>query len=447
MFFGQETSDTRVFLDLFSFGNTTTDFLAYILLLDYCTNRIACAKGGLVFKDLQEAVMENFTYYSPTHFEFGKNAEAQTGKCVARFGGTKVLIHYGGGSVIRSGLLDRVKASLEAEGIAYVELGGAKPNPLSGLVYEGIELARKENVDFILGVGGGSAIDSAKAIALGAVYDGDFWDYHSGKMGAVTESLPIGVVLTLAATGTEASTDSVVTHEETQLKRCAWGDALRPKFAIMNPELTMTLPIYQTSSGVADMLSHCMERYFSHTANTELTDRMLEGVMLAIIKEGKRLMEDPNNYEARANIMWAGTVAHSGITSVGRAEDWGVHKLEHELSTKYGCSHGAGLAILTPYWMEYALNHVKIDRLVQFAVRVFGCQMNFEDPAVTAKEGIVEFQNFMKVLGLPAKISEIGGKPEDVPELVDAMFNGYTVHGRFLEQTREVASEIYHMAM
>ncbi|MCQ5128098.1 iron-containing alcohol dehydrogenase [Butyricicoccus faecihominis] len=391
--------------------------------------------------------MDNFTFYSPTYFVFGKDSEEQTGACVKRYGGSKVLIHYGGGSVVRSGLLDRVKKSLDAEGISYIELGGAKPNPLSGLVYEGIELARKEKIDFVLAVGGGSAIDSAKAIAFGSLYDGDFWDFYCGKQGQVTKSLPIGVVLTLAATGSEGSTDSVITNEDGMHKRCADGDVLRPMFAIMNPELTTTLPPYQTASGISDIMSHSMERYFSHTRDVELTDRLLEAVMLTIVKEAKRVMADPSNYEARANIMWAAMIAHNNITGVGREQDWGTHHMENELSTTYGCSHGAGLAILTPYWMNYAMKHEGVDRFVQFATRVFGCQMNFEDPETTALEGIAAFQNFVKSIGMPTTIGEIGGKPEDAPKLAAGMFHEAPNHGHFVKLTPEIAEEIYRSAM
>lgn len=391
--------------------------------------------------------MENFTFYSPTYFVFGKNAEEQTGACVKKYGGTKILLHYGGGSVIRSGLLDRVKKSLDAEGVPYIELGGAKPNPLSGLVYEGIELVRKEKVDFILPVGGGSTIDSAKAIAFGALYDGDFWDFYCGKQGQVTKALPVGVVLTLAATGSEASTDSVITNENGMYKRCADGDILRPLFAIMNPELTATLPKYQTASGISDIMSHCMERYFSHTKDVELTDRMLEAVMLSLIKETKRVMEDPANYEARANIMWAATIAHNNITGVGRTQDWGTHHMENELSTSYGCSHGAGLGILHPYWMAYALKHGGLNRLVQFATRVWGCEMDFENPENTALEGIAAYKNFIRSMDLPTTIREIGGKPEDAPRLAQNMFHEAPKHGSFIELTPEIAEEIYRMAM
>ncbi|MCD8140713.1 MAG: iron-containing alcohol dehydrogenase [Planctomycetaceae bacterium] len=290
--------------------------------------------------------MDNFTFYSPTYFVFGRETENQTATYVKQFGGKKVLIHYGGGSVVRSGLLARVKKSLDAEKIPYVELGGAEPNPKSGLVYKGIELARKEKIDFVLGVGGGSAIDSAKAIAFGALYDGDFWDFYKGK--PVTEAIPVGCVLALAGTGTEGSTDSVITHEDGMYKRCADGDCIRPKFAIMNPELTTTLPPYQTASGIADIMAHSMERLFSKTRDVEITDRLLEAVLLTMVKEGRRVIKDPSNYEARANIMWAGMIAHNNVTGVGRAQDWGTHHMENELSTTYGCSHGAGLAILFP---------------------------------------------------------------------------------------------------
>jgi alcohol dehydrogenase YqhD (iron-dependent ADH family) len=389
--------------------------------------------------------MDNFNFYSPTYFAFGKKTEEQTGETVKRFGGKKILVHYGGGSVVRSGLLDRVKASLKAAGLDHVELGGAQPNPRSGLVYKGIELARKEKIDFVLGVGGGSAIDSAKAIAFGALYDGDFWDFYKGR--PVTEAIPVGVVLTLAGTGTEGSTDSVITHEDGMRKRCADGDCIRPRFAIMNPELTATLPPYQTASGTTDIMSHCMERLFSHTRDVEITDRLLEAVLLTMIKEGRRVMKDPGNYEARANILWAGMVAHNNITGVGRQQDWGTHHMENELSTTYGCSHGAGLAILFPAWMTYAIGTQDVSRFVQFATRVWGCQMNFEDPAATAKEGVEAFRAFMKEIGMPTTISEIGGKEADIPALAKNMFHEAPNHGSFVKLTEEIAREIYRLAL
>lgn len=394
--------------------------------------------------------MDNFTFYSPTYFAFGKGTENETGAYVKKYGGTKVLIHYGGGSAKRSGLLDRVEASLKKEGIDYVELSGVKASPLSDLVYEGIDLARKEKVDFILAVGGGSVMDSAKGIALGAVYDGDFWDFYCGKKGPVTEALPVGCVVTIAASGSEGSTDSVVTlvtEDGHEYKRCADGDILRPLFAIMNPELMMTLPPYQTASGIADIMAHCMERYFTHTKDVELTDRLLEAVMITMIKEGRRVMANPNDYEARANIMWAAMIAQNNSTGVGRAQDWGTHHMDNEIGILYGASHGAGLALLFPYWMEYAMKTQGTERFVMYANRVWGCQIDFEHPEVTGMEGIKCFQRFMKDIGMPTTISELGGKEEDIPKMVENMFHEAPNHGNFVKLTPEIAAEIYRMAL
>ena len=388
--------------------------------------------------------MNNFEFYSPTYFVFGKETEKETGKYVKQFGGSKVLIHYGGGSVVKSGLLDSVKKSLTAEDIEYIELGGAKPNPRSGLVYEGIDLCKKENVDFILGVGGGSAIDSAKAIAAGAVYDGDFWDFFQGK--GITEALPIGTVLTIAATGSEGSPDTIITNENGMYKRAADGDAIRPTFSIMNPELTMTLPAYQTACGITDIMSHVLERYITRTKDVEITDRMGEGILLTMIKEAKRVMAEPDNYEARANIMWAGMVAHNNTVGVGRQQDWGTHHLEHELSALYDCAHGAGLAIMFPAWMTYVMKE-DIGRFAQFAVRVMGCQMNFENPEETAKEGIAAFKDFVKSIGMPTTLEEIGGKEKDIKTLVDNMFYKNPNHGNFIKLTEESSAEIFKLAL
>ncbi len=394
--------------------------------------------------------MLNFDFYSPTYFVFGKSTESRTGEMVKRYGGSKVLIHYGGGSVKRSGLLDRIKASLDETGIAHVELGGVKASPLSDLVYEGIELARREKVDFILAVGGGSVMDSAKGIALGALYDGDFWDFYCGKKGPVTEALPVGCVVTIAASGSEGSTDSVVTlvtEDGNQYKRCADGDILRPLFAIMNPEVMMTLPPYQTGSGISDIMAHCLERYFSSTKDVELTDRYLEAIMITLIKEGRRVVANPNDYEARANIMWAATIAQNNSTGVGRAQDWGTHHMDNELGINYGISHGEGLAILFPYWMEYAMKTQGTERFVMFASRVFGCEIDFENPETTARLGIRMLRDFFNDLGMRDSISAVGGKPEDIPGMVKNMFYGAPNHGNFVKLTEEIAAEIYSMAM
>lgn len=388
--------------------------------------------------------MNNFEFYSPTYFIFGKSTENEAGKYVKRFGGSKVLLHFGGGSVVRSGLLDRVKKSLDAEGIGYIELGGVKPNPRDGLVYEGIDICKKEGIDFVLAVGGGSVMDSAKAIAAGAVYDGDFWDFFLGK--SIEKALPIGTVVTIAATGSEGSPDTIITKEEGMLKRAADGDAVRPTFSILDPELTMTLPAYQTACGITDIMSHVMERYFTRTKDVEITDRMGEGILLTMIKEAKRVMADPENYEARANIMWAGMVAHNNTVGVGRNQDWGTHHLEHELSALYDCAHGAGLAIMFPAWMKYVMKE-DVMRFAQFAVRVWGCEMNFQDPEVTALEGIKAFEDFVKSIGMPTRLGEIGGKEEDIPTLVKNMFYQKPNHGDFVKLTEESSAEIYKLAL
>ena len=389
--------------------------------------------------------MENFTFYSPTFFAFGKNAEADAGKYVKRFGGSKVLIHYGGGSVVRSGLLDRVKASLEAEGVPFVELGGVKPNPRSGLVYEGIELCKKENVDFILAVGGGSTIDSSKAIAMGVPYEGDFWDFYQGK--PVEKALPVGTVLTIAAAGSEGSPDSVITKEEGMFKRGAGSDLIRPKFSILNPELTQTLPPYQTAAGATDIMAHLYERYLTNSEEVEVTDRLIEALLLTMKYETPRVIADPNNYEARANIMWAGMVAHNNTCGVGRSQDWNSHAIEHELSTLYDCAHGAGLAVTMPAVFKYVMNH-NVMRFAQVAVRVWGCQMNFEHPEQTALEGIEAFKSFLKSIGMPTNFEELGAKEEDIPKLVDVLCHGDGRGGSisgFVTLNEEDCTKIYQM--
>lgn len=389
--------------------------------------------------------MRNFTFYSPTYFAFGKDTEKEAGHYVKRFGGTKVLIHYGGGSVVRSGLLDRVKASLDEAKIAYVELGGVLPNPRSGLVYEGIDICRKESIDFILAVGGGSAIDSAKAIAAGAVYEGDFWDFYEGK--PVEHALKVGTILTIAAAGSEGSGDSVITLEKGMLKRGAGGEALRPVFSILNPELTQTLPAYQTAAGATDIMAHVFERYFTNTKEVEITDRLCEAILLTMVKEVPRVIEDPNNYEARANIMWAGMVAHNNLVGVGREQDWTSHVLEHELSALYDVAHGAGLAVIFPAWMTYVLKH-DINRFAQLAVRVWGVDMNFANPEETARKGIQRFKQFLTSIGMPVTFGELGAKEEDIPEMVKKLGIGeqYAI-GSFMKISSWEAEQIYRLAL
>lgn len=388
--------------------------------------------------------MLNFTFYSPTYFAFGKGMQENVGEYVKRFGGHKVLIHYGGGSVKRSGLLDTVCRSLDAVEIPYLELGGVKPNPRSGLVYEGIELCRKEGIDFILALGGGSTIDSAKAIAAGVVYDGDFWDFYEGKR--IEEALPVGTVLTIPAAGSEGSPDSVITREEGMLKRGASGDAIRPKFSVLNPELTATLPKYQVACGGADIMAHLMERYFTNTKEVEVTDRLIEALFLTMLKELPRAVADPSNYDAQANIMWAGMMAHNNAVGVGREQDWASHGIEHELSALYDCAHGAGLAVVFPAWMQYVYKQ-DVMRFAQFATRLFGVPMDFQNPEATALEGIARLKQFWSSVGLPTSFAELGAKEADIDFMAENISYGEQGLGGFVKLKAEDVKAIYRLAL
>lgn len=349
--------------------------------------------------------MENFTYCAPTRYLFGRDTEKETGNLMAATGCRKVMVVSGGMSARRSGLLDRVFASLDAAGIEYVELTGIKPNPTDDRVYEGIKFVHENGIDGLLAVGGGSVIDTAKAIAGGACYDGDFWDFWAGK--AVMErALPVGVVLTIPAAGSEGSGNSVITKIDGMRKISLRTDyALRPKFAILNPELTFTLPPEQTAAGIADMMAHILERYFTPSENVETTDRVCEGVLMAIIAEAPKVMANPEDYQARANIMWAGTLAHNGVCGCGRREDWTSHGLEHELSALYGVTHGAGLAVVFPAWMTFMASH-KPGKVAQLGCRVFG--VDEKDEKRAALKTVDVLRTFFKSLGLPLTLGELG---------------------------------------
>lgn len=407
--------------------------------------------------------MINFTFYSPTEFVFGKNTDAQVGKLAKKYSANRVLVIYGGGSAVKSGLLQRVLTSLEAEDIAHVELGGIQPNPTDDKVREGIALARQEDTDFILAVGGGSVIDTAKSIACGVKYDGDFWDFFIGKA-PVQEALPLGVVLTIPAAGSEGSGNAVITNMETKQKLgIKHPMILRPKFSVMNPELTMTLPAWQTASGICDMMVHILERYFTNTPNTEVGDRMCEGVLMACINEGRKVMKNPQDYDARANIMWCGMVAHNGTCGVGCEEDWNGHQMEHEISALYNVTHGAGLAVVTPAYMTYMAEH-NPKRMVQFAERVFGVTEDDIDPTAlefydkktaTALEGIKRFKSFLHDdLKLPITLGEL--LPDLSAEEIEAAIpvfaerlhkNKGEKFGAFYSLTKDVSEEIYKLAL
>lgn len=355
--------------------------------------------------------MLNFDYYTPTKVAFGKETVSRVGKLIKEFGGKKVLIHYGGGSVIRSGLMDKVKAILEEEQIPYIMLGGAVPNPHLSLVYEGIELCKKEAVDFILAVGGGSAIDSAKAIGYGVANEGDVWDFYDYKRVA-TGCLPIGVVLTLAATGSEMSDSSVITKEEGLIKRGYSSDFARPKFAIMDPELTKTLPDYQTASGCADIMMHTMERYFHNGDSMEITDQLAEGLLRTVMVNAKILVSEPDNYEARAEVMWAGSLAHNGLTGCGTdGGDWMSHKLEHELGGLFDVTHGAGLAAIWGSWARYVYKDC-LPRFKRFAVNVMGVQASGTDEEIALK-GIEAMEEFYRAIKMPTNLRELGIDPTE----------------------------------
>ena len=362
--------------------------------------------------------MNDFEFESPTHFAFGRGAERRTGALVRAFGGTRALLHFGGGSVKANGVYDKVVASLNEAGVGFVPLGGVRPNPREALVREGIDLVRREKLDFILAVGGGSVIDSSKAIAFGALYDGDFVDYTFGKdckhPPIVTSALPVGAVLTIAAAGSEGSCNCVISLGPNNLKRTITGDRLRPRFAVMNPEFTLALPPYQTACGLTDIFAHVAERYFTQTEGVLVTDELCEAVMRTVVAEGKTVMANPADYTARANIMWAGTVAHNNICGVGRAQDWSSHGIEHELSALYDCAHGAGLAVVMPAWMEYVMP-TGVERFARFAARVW--EVPSGDPAAMAKEGIARYRSWLGSIGMPTTFAELGAKAEDIPRL------------------------------
>ncbi|WP_053955507.1 iron-containing alcohol dehydrogenase [Inediibacterium massiliense] len=358
--------------------------------------------------------MKNFKLYLPTKIIFGKDTESKAGQETKKYS-KKVLLHYGGGSIKKYGLYEKITTSLKEEGIDCIELGGVQPNPRLSLVQEGIKICREEKIDFILAVGGGSVIDSAKSIAIGVPYSGDVWDFYTEKA-RPKEVLPIGVVLTIPATGSEASMGSVITNEEGWYKKACNHDLLRPQFAIMNPEVTYTLPPYQTSAGAVDIMAHVIERYFTNTDHVDLTDRLCEATLKTMIKNTPMALKDPKDYHARAEIMWAGTIAHNGILGTGRVEDWGSHRIEHELSGIYDVTHGAGLAVIIPAWMKYVYKH-NINRFAQFAMRVWDVEYDFEYPENTALEGIRRLENFFQEIKMPTTLEELNIGQEHFEEM------------------------------
>ena len=389
--------------------------------------------------------MNNFVFYSPTEFVFGKATEMQVGALARKHGARKVMIVYGGGSVVRSGLLDRVKQSLREAGIEYCLMGGVQPNPVDTKVYEGIEFCRREQADMLLPVGGGSVIDTAKAIAAGVLYEGDFWDFYIGKA-KVTKALKVAVVLTIPAAGSEGSGNTVITKlDGLQKLSLRVPEVLRPVFSIMNPELTYTLPPFQTACGVADMMAHIMERYFTNTQEVEIGDRLCEGTLMAIINEAPKVMRNPEDYGARANLMWAGMIAHNGTCGVGCEEDWASHFLEHEISAIDGVTHGAGLSVIFPAWMTWMVEH-NVGKIAQYAVRVWDVPES-EDKKAVALEGIGKLKAFFSSLGLPVTFKELGVENPDIDRLADSLHrNKGELVGNYVKLTKQDSKEIYHLA-
>ena len=353
--------------------------------------------------------MKDFNYYAPTEVVFGKQSEEQVAALVKKYGGTKVLVHYGGKSAERSGLLDKICGLLAAGGVDYVKLGGVVPNPRLSLAQKGIELCRKEGIDFILAVGGGSVIDSAKCIAYGVCMEGNVWDLYLGKVEAPKTMLPVASVLTIPAAGSEMSEASVITNEDGDVKIGYSNNMSRPKFAIMNPERTMTLPPYQTAAGVTDMMMHTMERYFTKDDDMDLTTDIAEATLRSMKNAIFAVLKNPEDYRYRAQIMWGGSVAHWGLTGCGISDDWATHQLEHELSGMFDVTHGAGLAAIWPSWARYVM-HENLSRFVRFAVNVMDVPNDFTDPEGTALKGIEAMERFYHAIGMPVNIHELIGR-------------------------------------
>ncbi len=393
--------------------------------------------------------MNNFTFFSPTEFVFGRDTEQQVGQLALRHGATKILLVSGGSHAEKCGLLAKVRASLSEAKISFVEQRGIQPNPDSDKVYEAIELARKENVDFILAVGGGSVIDSAKATALGVPYEGDFWDFYSNKA-LPLKALPVGVILTIPAAGSEGSGNSVITKIDAQGRHkisVRYPMVLRPVFSIMNPELTMSLPWFQTACGIVDMLCHIFERYFSNTPNCQVTDTVAEGVMRTVFTEALKLKDNPDNYDSRANIMWASTLAHNGLCGNGKEEDWASHRLEHELSAFHGVAHGAGLAVIVPAWLSFvAEKNPKI--VARFATNVLGICPQGKTEQELCRLSIEALKGFYHTMGLTTSMRELIGCEPDIPTLTESLRNniGSTL-GFYVPLSMADCAEIYRRAL
>ena len=392
--------------------------------------------------------MKDFNYYAPTEVVFGRNSEEQVARLIKRYGGHKVLVHFGGQSAQKSGLLDKICGILADEGVDFIKLGGVVPNPRLSLVHRGIELCRKEGVDFILAIGGGSVIDSSKAIAYGVPYDGDVWDFYAYRKHPQS-ALPVAAVLTIPAAGSEMSDSSVITNEDGWIKHGYSNNLCRVKFAIMNPCRTFTLPPYQTAAGVTDIMMHTMERYFSHDTDMSLTDAIAEGLLRTMKDSVFAVLENPEDYRHRAQIMWGSSLAHNDLTGCGMEGDWATHKLEHELSAMFDVTHGAGLAAIWPSWARYVMKE-DILRFVRFAVNVMDVPNDYNDPEGVALKGIEAMERFYHHIGMPINIQELIGRritDVEIDEMVRKCSNdGTETVGAFKVLAAEDMLAIYRMA-
>ena len=391
--------------------------------------------------------MENFTFCSPTEFIFGKDTQKQVGEALKHHGASKVMIVFGSDRIRENGLLGEIENSIKAANIEFCEFGGIAPNPTADDVYAGITMAVKEGVNFMLAVGGGSPIDAAKGIALGAVTTEDFWNFYSGKSQPVA-ALPVGVVLTIPAAGSEGSGNSVITNEKTHQKiSVRYPGVLRPRFSIMNPELTYSLPWFQTACGVVDMMAHIYERYFSNTTDTQLVDAYSEAILRDVMDQALSLRLDGYNYSARADVMWAGTLAHNGLCGVGKTEDWSSHRLEHEISAFYHVAHGAGLAVIIPAWMSFCAKR-NPDKLWRFAINVMSVNPSGKEVMEIIDEGISELKNFYHDLGLTTNLKELIGKDPDIDTLIESLHRnmGDTL-GSYVPLSMDDCREIYQLAL
>jgi alcohol dehydrogenase len=384
--------------------------------------------------------MKNFEFQNPTKIIFGRGTEEKVGDEVAAYS-KNILLHFGGGSIKASGLYDRVTASLKKAGVTWVELGGVQPNPRLSLVHEGVKLCKEHKLGLILAVGGGSVIDSAKAIAMGAVIEGDVWDFFIGKSTPVN-ALPVGTILTIPAAGSEASTASVITNEDGWLKRGFNSELIYPRFSVLNPELAFSLPSFQVACGVTDIMAHLMERYFTNVSHVELTDRLLEATMKTLISQAPLVLKNPQDYDAWSELMWAGTIAHNNLLDTGRVGDWASHEIEHEISGIYDIAHGAGLAVVFPAWMKYVM-HQDLNRFVQWSVRVWNVEMDVFNPEAVTRSGIARMEEFFRSIGLGTRLVDLGIQDDRIDEMADKCTDGDARKaGNFVKLDREAVREI-----